>query len=149
MRLTTGYENTGEIAGSLGYIDGEDSALDRRVLAALAFLQSRGLNSADLIEEFRLGYANRALSAILPSNRLEAGIAVRRRLRSLGFLRASGHELFAGAIVTPVLSPDGTLLQVIGTRIGLKWRSGSPLFRFCHGHFAGCGTHAHSSARPR
>jgi DNA primase len=55
---------------------------------ALAYLESRGLKSPEMIERFRLGYANRTLGLRLPMKTWKAGGELRGRLRKLR--RSSG-----------------------------------------------------------
>lgn len=59
---------------------------------ALAYLKRRGLDHPELIERFKLGYANRTLGYRLPDKNRKAGLALRSQLQRLGILRASGHE---------------------------------------------------------
>ena len=59
---------------------------------ALDYLAGRGLASAEMVERFRLGFANRTLSYRLPAKTRKEGAEVRERLQALGVLRASGHE---------------------------------------------------------
>lgn len=66
---------------------------------ALAYLESRGLAHPELVERFRLGYANRTLGLRLPEKTRKAGAEIRARLERLGLYRASGHEHFNGSLV--------------------------------------------------
>ena len=76
---------------------------------ALQYLQRRGLTHHEMIDTFKLGYANRTLGYRLPEkNRLE-GEAIRSRLQSLGLLRASGHEHFNGSIVIPLFDDQNAV----------------------------------------
>ncbi len=59
---------------------------------ALAYLDRRGLRSAEMIERFQLGFANRTLAYRLPAKNRQAGAELRGRLQTVGLLRASGHE---------------------------------------------------------
>ena len=63
---------------------------------ALAYLKSRGLTDPELIDRFRLGFANRTLGLRLPDKNRKAGHEIRSRLQALGVLRESGHEHFNG-----------------------------------------------------
>ena len=63
---------------------------------ALAYLERRGIASRELIEQHRLGFANRTLGLRLPATQLKAGAEVRGRLQKVGILRDSGHEHFNG-----------------------------------------------------
>ena len=47
---------------------------------ALAYLERRGIASRELIEQNRLGFANRTLGLRLPATRIKAGAEVRARL---------------------------------------------------------------------
>ena len=71
------------------------------------YLESRGLNHPELINTFKLGFANRTLSYRLPEKNRTAGSEIRGLLQSVGILRKSGHEHFNGCLVVPVMSMDG------------------------------------------
>jgi DNA primase len=45
---------------------------------ALAYLQKRGLHSAEMIERFQLGYASRTLAYRLPQKNRKTGAETRR-----------------------------------------------------------------------
>lgn len=47
---------------------------------ALAYLDKRGLNDPELIQRFRLGFANRTLGYRLPPKQVKAGRDLRTRL---------------------------------------------------------------------
>ena len=51
---------------------------------ALVYLESRGLQSSEMIDRFRLGFANRTLGYRLPEKNRQAGAAIRGRLQKLG-----------------------------------------------------------------
>jgi len=56
---------------------------------ALAYLKSRGLDNAELIDTFKLGYANRTLGLRIPAkNRIE-GKKMRSQLQEIGIYRPS------------------------------------------------------------
>ena len=63
---------------------------------AMRYLESRGLKSSEIIDRFRLGFANRTLGYRLPAKNRTAGADMRGRLQKLGILRESGHEHFNG-----------------------------------------------------
>ena len=94
---------------------------------ALAFLQARGLVHGDLIERFRLGYANRTLGLRLPEKTRKAGAEIRSRLERIGLYRASGHEHLNGALVVPVMGDGGRVVDVYGRKIRDDLRPGTPL----------------------
>jgi DNA primase len=92
---------------------------------ALAYLQGRGLNHAELVDRFKLGYADRTLTYRLPPGQNVAGKEIRARLQTLGVYRASGHEHLNGCIVVPVIGIEdsampeqsGQVMQLYGRRI--------------------------------
>lgn len=93
---------------------------------ALAYLESRGLKCAELIDTFRLGYANRTLGYRLPEKNRQAGAELRGKLQAIGILRASGHEHFNGSLVVPVLDENGLITEVYGRKLlGAKLRKGT------------------------
>jgi DNA primase catalytic core len=75
---------------------------------ALEYLEKRGLGSLELIERFRLGYANRTLAYRLAPKQYKAGAEMRTALQRVGILRDSGHEHFNGSIVVPLFGGDGS-----------------------------------------
>jgi DNA primase catalytic core len=74
---------------------------------ALEYLERRGLGNPELIERFRLGYANRTLAYRLAPKQYKAGAEMRTALQRVGILRDSGHEHFNGSIVVPLFGNDG------------------------------------------
>jgi DNA primase len=86
---------------------------------ALEYLEKRGLGSMELIEHFRLGYANRTLAYRLAPKQYKAGAEMRTALQRVGILRDSGHEHFNGSIVVPLFGGDPSNLAarpVVGAR---------------------------------
>lgn len=73
---------------------------------ALQYLDSRGLGNMELIERFRLGYANRTLAYRLAPKQYKAGAESRAALQRVGILRDSGHEHLNGSIVIPLFQAD-------------------------------------------
>jgi DNA primase len=104
---------------------------------ALAYLQSRGLNHPELIERFRLGFANRTLGLRLPEKNRKAGAEIRTRLQALGLVRDSGHEHFNGSLVIPVLDAQGDVTEIYGRKITTRLRPGTPLHLYLPGPHAG------------
>jgi DNA primase catalytic core len=93
---------------------------------AQQYLVKRGLKSAEMIEHFRLGFANRTLGYHLPQANRAAGEAQRGRLQQLGILRESGHEHFRGSLVIPIFNRDGEVVQMYGRKITPNLRAGTP-----------------------
>ncbi len=128
--------------------DADDRALLRQVIdyyhdtlkqspEALAYLQSRGLNHPELIERFRLGFANRTLGLRLPDKNRKAGADIRTRLQALGLVRESGHEHFNGSLVVPVLDAHGDVTEIYGRKITPNLRAGTPLHLYLPGPHRG------------
>jgi DNA primase catalytic core len=84
---------------------------------AMAYLERRGIASRELIEQHRLGFANRTLGLRLPATAIKAGAEVRGRLQKAGILRDSGHEHFNGCLVLPVFDEAGHVTEVYGRKI--------------------------------
>ena len=120
-------------------------AADRGVLSgdseqspeALRYLETRGLKSAEMVERFRLGFANRTLGCALPAKNRAAGAAVRGRLEELGIYRESGHEHFNGSLVIPVINPAGDVMGMYGRKITPNLREGTPLHLYLKGEHRG------------
>lgn len=93
---------------------------------ALAYLQARGLTHPELIDHFKLGFANRTLGLRLPEKNRKAGADVRERLARVGLLRESGHEHLAGSLVIPVLDEQGDVRELYGRKITPNLRPGTP-----------------------
>jgi DNA primase catalytic core len=104
---------------------------------ALAYLERRGLKDAELIERFKLGFADRTLGLRLPEKTRKAGAEVRGRLQKLGLWRESGHEHFNGSIVIPVIAPTGEITEVYGRKINDNLRPGTPLHLYLPGPHRG------------
>jgi len=103
---------------------------------ALAYLTKRGLHDVELIERFKLGFANRTLGYRLPEKNRKAGSEIRNRLQTLGILRDSGHEHFNGSLVIPVIN-DGQVLEVYGRKLIDKLRKGTPKHLYLPGSHRG------------
>ncbi len=131
-----------------GRVRVEASTGDREVLAevvayyhetlkqspeALAYLESRGLTSSEMIERFQLGFANRTLGYRLSSPKQ------RSRLQALGLIRDTGHEHFNGSIVIPIFGEHGDVLGMYGRKItpAHKLRKGTPLHLYLPGPHRG------------
>jgi hypothetical protein len=107
---------------------------------ALAYLKKRGLDSAELIDHFKLGYANRTLGYRLPEKNRKAGADIKGRLQALGILRESGHEHFNGSLVVPVMDRSDRLeriTEIYGRKINDNLRPGTALHLYLPGEHAG------------
>ena len=104
---------------------------------ALGYLERRGLVHRELVERFRLGYANRTLGYRLPAKNRQAGAEIRGRLQRLGVLRSSGHEHLSGSLVIPVDDAEGQVVQLYGRKIRDDLRPGTPLHLYLPGAHRG------------
>jgi DNA primase catalytic core len=95
---------------------------------AQRYLVKRGLESSEIIDRFKLGYANRSLCLHLPASNRAAGEAQRTRLKELGILRNQkpGHEHFNGSLVIPVFDLAGEVVEMYGRKITPNLRAGTP-----------------------
>jgi DNA primase len=128
--------------------DADDAALLAQVVGyyhetlknspeALAYLKARGLDHPELIDRFKLGFANRTLGLRLPQANRAAGAEIRSRLQKLGILRASGHEHFNGSLVVPVYDEQGAVSEIYGRKVTPNLRAGTPLHLYLPGPHRG------------
>lgn len=103
---------------------------------ALAYLDKRGIKSAEAIDRFKLGYANRTLGLRLPNKQRKSGAEIRARLEKLGIMRNSGHEHFVGRLIVPVFDESGNVVEVYGRKIG-KPNPNEPLHLYLPGPHEG------------
>ena len=109
---------------------------------ALKYLDGRGLGSLELIERFRLGYANRTLAYRLAPKQYKAGAELRSALQRVGILRESGHEHLNGSIVVPLFGePDEAAARPVVGAYGRKLldnlRPGTPKHLYLPGPHRG------------
>ena len=104
---------------------------------ALAYLAKRGLNDAEMIERFQIGFADRTLGLRLPEKTRKAGGDIRGRLQKIGLWRESGHEHFNGSLVIPVIAPSGEITEVYGRKINDNLREGTPKHLYLPGPHRG------------
>lgn len=104
---------------------------------ALDYLASRGLKSAELIDTFKLGYANRTLAYRLPEKQYKAGKEIRTQLQTIGLLRQSGHEHFNGSLVVPILDENGLITEAYGRKVSRKLTKGTSLHLYLPGPHVG------------
>ena len=104
---------------------------------AMKYLASRGLQSSEIIDRFRLGFANRTLGYGLEGKNRIAGAEMRGRLQRLGILRETGHEHFNGSVVVPVFNASGEVVEIYGRKITPRLREGTPLHLYLKGEHRG------------
>jgi DNA primase len=100
---------------------------------AQQYLIKRGLQSSEMVEQFRLGYSNRTLTYHVPDKNRSAGAEQRGRLAKLGILRDSGHEHFNGSVVIPIFSLEGEVVEMYGRKITRALRENTPLHSYLPG----------------
>ena len=93
---------------------------------ALAYLDKRGLNHLELIDQFKLGFANRTLTYYLSDKDSATGAAIRGRLQRIGIYRSTGHEHFNGSLVVPLINEQGQVTEVYGRKIAVKKKQRTP-----------------------
>ncbi|MCC7060169.1 MAG: toprim domain-containing protein, partial [Burkholderiaceae bacterium] len=108
---------------------------------ALQYLEARGLGSVELIERFRLGYANRTLAYRLAPKQYKAGAEARAALQRVGVLRESGHEHLNGSIVIPLFQADDSgerhVVGAYGRKVRDDLRPGTPKHLYLPGPHRG------------
>jgi len=104
---------------------------------AQQYLVNRGLTSSEMIEQFRLGFANRTLTYRVPDKNRKQGNEQRGQLANLGILRESGHEHFHGSLVIPVFNLAGEVVEMYGRKIGRAFRENTPLHSYLPGPMRG------------
>jgi DNA primase catalytic core len=104
---------------------------------ALGYLKERGIDSAELIDCFVLGYANRSLGLRLPTKNRQDGAAIRTRLEKIGLYRDTGHEHFNGSLIVPIMDAAGDVTEVYGRKIRDDLRKGTPAHLYLPGPHRG------------
>ena len=104
---------------------------------ALAYLKQRGIDNAEMIDTFKLGFANRTLGLRLPDKMRKEGKLIRARLEKVGLYRDTGHEHFNGSLIVPVLGERGDVLGVYGRKIRDDLRPGTPVHLYLAGQHRG------------
>jgi len=104
---------------------------------ALGYLEKRGINNAEAVTRFRLGFANRTLAYRLPQKNRKTGAELRSQLQRLGVLRESGHEHLNGSLVIPVFDEQGRVTEMYGRKINENLREGTPRHLYLPGAHRG------------
>ncbi len=129
--------------------DADDHTASRQVIdyyherlkqtpAALEYLQKRGI-TAEAVDTFRLGFADRTLGLRLPYAATKAGADIRERLKKIGLLRAeSGHEHFNGCAVFPIFREETPVVtEIYGRKINDNLRTGTAYHLYLPGPHVG------------
>lgn len=104
---------------------------------AQVYLEKRGLADPELIDTFKLGFANRTLGLRLPHKNRKPGKAIREQLQRIGLYRDTGREHFAGSLVIPVLDADSNVMEVYGRKLNDNLRKGTPKHTYLPGPHRG------------
>jgi DNA primase catalytic core len=104
---------------------------------AQQYLVQRGLQSSEMVKQFRLGYSNRTLTYRVPDKNRKQGEEQRGRLENLGILRKSGHEHFNGSVVIPIFNLEGEVVEMYGRKITRALRENTPLHSYLSGPLRG------------
>jgi DNA primase catalytic core len=104
---------------------------------AQQYLIQRGLQSSEMVQQFRLGYSNRTLTYRVPDKNRKQGEEQRGRLENLGILRRSGHEHFNGSVVIPIFNLEGEVVEMYGRKITRALRENTPLHSYLSGPLRG------------
>ena len=104
---------------------------------ALEYLQKRGLNNSEMVERFRLGFANRTLGYRLPQKNRAAGAELRGQLQRIGVYRENGREHLRGSLVIPIFDAERRVTELYGRKIGEKLRAGTPKHLYLPGPHRG------------
>ena len=108
---------------------------------ALAYLGSRGLENAELVETFKLGFSDRTLGTRLPPKVVKSGAALRGQLQQLGLYRDNGREHFRGCVTVPLFNAQGEVVQMYGRRIGKVQSGDLPKHLYMRGPHRGVFNH--------
>jgi len=103
----------------------------------LSYLEKRGLMNSEMIDHFKIGYANRTLGLRLPDSNRKEGAAIRERLAKLGIYRDTGREHFNGSIVFPIFDENGDVSEVYGRKTCHKLTPGLPYHMYLPGPHKG------------
>ena len=142
-KLPTALESSAEDAKLLNQVVDYYHNTLKESPEALAYLEKRGLCHPDLIDGFKIGFANRTLGYRLPQKNRKEGAAIRGQLQRLGLYRSSGHEHFTGSIVIPVLDANSQVTEIYGRKINDNLRKGTPTHLYLPGPHKGVGMSRH------
>jgi DNA primase catalytic core len=105
---------------------------------ALAYVESRGLSSAEMITYFKLGFADQSLQKKIPTVDSSAGVEMREALKAIGLMRKDGREHFMGSLVIPIPHGDGTgFVSMYGRRISPPLSKTTPVHLYLPGPHRG------------
>jgi len=92
----------------------------------LSALQNMAVDKSEAIDYFKLGFSDRTIGYQLPEKNRKDGAVIRGQLQQLGILKPTGHEVFRGSLVVPVIE-NGIVKQIYGHKVAKKLRPGTPI----------------------
>ncbi len=104
---------------------------------ALSFLGRRGIDTAEVIEHFQLGFSDRTLGIRIPLANRKAGSAIRTTLQELGFYRPTAREHFVGCVTFPLFDQAGNVAGMYGRRIETRLPTDAPRHLYLPGPHRG------------
>ncbi len=104
----------------------------------LAYLHKRGIGDRELVQRFKLGYANRTLNYRIPEKSRKDGEVIRGKLQGVGILRNSGHEHLSGSLVVPIFDEFNNVVEAYGRKVlDNRLRKGTPMHLYLPGPHRG------------
>ncbi len=104
---------------------------------ALAFLGKRGIDAAEVIERFQLGFSDRTLGLRLPLANRKAGSSIRTTLQRIGIYRPTAREHFVGCVTIPFFDEAGNVAGMYGRRIETRLPADAPRHLYLPGPHRG------------
>ncbi len=104
---------------------------------ALAFLAKRGIDAAEVIERFQLGFSDRTLGLRLPLGNRKAGSSIRTTLQKIGVYRPTAREHFVGCVTIPFFDEAGNVAGMYGRRIETRLPADAPRHLYLPGPHRG------------
>ena len=79
------------------------------------YLEKRGIKGSEIIDTFKIGYANGTLKRTLPMRG-----AMIKNLKEIGILTEKGTEFFYNCVVIPMYDEDGNVVSLYGRNLSTK-----------------------------
>ena len=105
--------------------------------AAGKYLESRCCLHPEAIKHFKIGYANRPLTNLIPPLTCTAGRQLKTWLRDLGVYRKNGYEHLRACVVFPITDLNGRTVQLYGRKTLPKPAKGTPAHLYLGGPLRG------------
>lgn len=108
-----------ELSPFSALVDYYASCLDHHP-RAIAYLKMELNLTLEAAKAQNIGFSDRSLGKQLPSADGQRGRVLRKRLKTLGVLKATGHEALRGCVTIPVLDENGKVIGIQAIRIDKK-----------------------------